>query len=213
MLEERSQVRVLIVGNSVLPATKYDADPFESQCSHGRMVGVALTALLLVVNSCPFRLDDGMTRPFMKALPQKLGAGPTEMYPLPFPAAFCHRGDSAEGLDLACTAVTLPLRAKRCQQTRRHYSTCSGQRIKDEKIWMRCRRLLDLPIQILNALDEDTDELNDHFHGRAFGLNHCPILNGREGSTDRFDSALDPFSIPTPVLAKESAQARRRSLL
>ena len=50
--------RVLIVGNSVLPATKYDADPFESQCSHGRMVGVALTALLLVVNSCPFRLDN-----------------------------------------------------------------------------------------------------------------------------------------------------------
>src|SRR5438552_15873029 len=25
---------------------------------------------------------------------------------------------------------------------------------------MRCRRLLDLPVQILDALDEDTDELN-----------------------------------------------------
>ena len=213
MLDERSQVRVLIIGHTVLPATKYDANPFESQCSHGRMVGIALTALLLVVNSCPFRLDDGMTCPFMKALPQKLRAGPTEMYPLPFPAAFCHRGDSAEGLDLVGTAITVPLRAERCQQSRRHYRACSGQRIKDEKIWMRCRRLLDLPVQILNAPDEDTDELNDHFYDRTFGFNYCPILNGREGSTDRFDSALDPFAIPTPVLAKESAQACRRSLL
>src|ERR1700688_1160571 len=135
------------------------------------------------------------------------------MYPLPLPTAFCHRGDPTEGLDLACAAVTLPLRTKRGQQTRRHHWTCSRQRTKDEKIWMRCRRLLDLPIQILNALDEDTDELNDHFHGRALGLNHRPILNGRNGSADRFHSLLDPFSIPTPVLAKESAQARRRSLL
>ena len=68
-LNERSQVRVFIVSNSVLPATKYDADPFESQGSHGLMVGIALTTLLLVVRSCPLRLSDRMTRPFVKALP------------------------------------------------------------------------------------------------------------------------------------------------
>src|SRR6516225_4961698 len=100
MFDKRGQIRLLIVGNSVLPATKYDADPFKGQCPHGCMMGIAFTTLLLVVNSCPFRLDDGMTRPFMKALPQKLWAGPTEMYPLLFPAAFCHRGDPAERLDL-----------------------------------------------------------------------------------------------------------------
>ena len=37
-LNERGQVRVFIVSNSVLPATKYDADPFESQGWHGLMV-------------------------------------------------------------------------------------------------------------------------------------------------------------------------------
>jgi len=68
-LNERGQVRVFIVSNSVLPATKYDADPFESQGSHGLMVGIALTTLLLVVRSRPLRLGDRMTRPFVKALP------------------------------------------------------------------------------------------------------------------------------------------------
>ena len=68
-LEERGQVRVFIVSNSVLPATKYDADPFESPGSHGLMVGMALTMLLLVVHARPLRLGDRMTRPFVKALP------------------------------------------------------------------------------------------------------------------------------------------------
>src|SRR5215831_12350683 len=48
-LNERGQVRVFIVSNSILPATKYDADPFESQRSHGLMVVIAPATLLLVV--------------------------------------------------------------------------------------------------------------------------------------------------------------------
>ena len=68
-LNERGQVPVFIVSNSVLPATKYYADPFESQGTHRLMVGIALATLLLVVRSRPLRLSDRMTRPFMKALP------------------------------------------------------------------------------------------------------------------------------------------------
>jgi hypothetical protein len=61
------QSRIFIVSTSVLPTTKYNADPFESQGPHGLMVGIAFTALLLVVRSRPLRLGDRMTRPFMKA--------------------------------------------------------------------------------------------------------------------------------------------------
>jgi hypothetical protein len=78
---------------------------------------------------------------------------------------------------------------------------------------MRCRRLLDLPVQILNAFPQDTHDSNDHSHGRTFGFNHRPIVNGRNALANCFHSVLDLFSIPTPVLAKESPQARRRSLL
>ena len=57
-LNERGQVSIFIVSNSVLPTTKYNADPFESQGPHGLMVGVTFTTLLLVVRSRPLRLGD-----------------------------------------------------------------------------------------------------------------------------------------------------------
>src|SRR5215469_5612722 len=134
------------------------------------------------------------------------------MYPLPFPAGFCQWRNSAERLKLVRTPITFPLRAKCCQQARSHHRARTRQRIKDEKIWMRCRRLLDLPVQILNAFPEDTHESNNHSYGRTFGLNHRPIVNGRNGLANGFHSVLDLFTIPTPVLTEESAQARRWSL-
>src|SRR5215469_11193032 len=117
------------------------------------------------------------------------------MYPLPFPAAFCQWGNSAEGLKLVRTPITFPLRAECCQQAWSHHRARTRQRIKDEKIRMRCRRLLDLS------------------HRRTFGFNHRPIVNGRNSLANCFHSVLDLLTIPTPVLAEESAQARRRSLL
>ena len=135
------------------------------------------------------------------------------MYPLPFPTGFCQWGNSAEGLNFVRTPITFPLRAKCCQQARSHHRARTRQRIKDEKIRMRCRRLLDLPVQILNAFPEDTHDSNDHSYSRTFGFNHRPIANGRNALANCFHSVLDLFSIPTPVLAEESAQARRRSLL
>ena len=62
-LEERGQVRVFIVSNSVLPATKYDADPFESQGSHGLMVGITLATLLLVVRARPLITVEATSTP------------------------------------------------------------------------------------------------------------------------------------------------------
>src|SRR5689334_4279661 len=60
------------------------------------------------------------------------------MYPLPFPAGFCQWGNSAEGLNLVRTPIAFPLRAKCCQQARSHHRARPRQRIKDEKIRMRC---------------------------------------------------------------------------
>jgi hypothetical protein len=55
--------------------------------------------------------------------------------------------------------VTLPLRAKRRQQARRQHRPRSRQRLKDKTIRMRCRRLLDLAVQIRNSPDQTSDQL------------------------------------------------------
>src|SRR5215831_13051683 len=135
------------------------------------------------------------------------------MYPLPFPTAFCEWGNATEGLQLVRTPITFPLRAKCSQQARSHHWARTRQRIKDKKIWMRCRRLFDLPVQVLKAFHEDTHDSNDHSYCRTFGFNDRSIVNGRNALANCFHAVLDLFSIPTPVLAEESAQARRRSLL
>src|SRR5882762_3661062 len=141
---ERGQIFLLIIGNPVFPAAKCYANPFEGQGSHRRMVVPALVALLLVVGSCPHRVRDGVTRPFVKTLPQKLGAGPAEMHPFLFSALLGHGRNPRVCLHFVCAAITLSLRAKCRQQARRHHRTGSRQRLKDKKIRMRCRRLLDL---------------------------------------------------------------------
>src|SRR6202022_775605 len=130
--------------NPVFPTTKYYANPFESQRSHRRMVVLALAALLLVVAPCPLRVRDGVTCPFMKTLSQKLRVGPAKMDPFLFPAPLRHRRNPRIRLHFPCLTITLSLRAKRRQQARRHHRTRSRERLKDEKIGMRCRRPLDL---------------------------------------------------------------------
>src|ERR1700730_15243597 len=141
---ERGQISALIIGNSVFPTTKYYANPFESQRSHRRVVVLALAALLLVVASCPLRVRDGVTRPSVKTLTQKLGTGPAEMDPFLFPAPLRHRRNPTVRLHFPGIAITLSLRAKRRKQARRYHCTRSRERLKNKKIRMRGRRLLDL---------------------------------------------------------------------
>src|SRR6516225_10524091 len=93
----------------------------------------ASAALLLVIASCPHRLRDGVTRPFVKTLAQKLGTSPAKMHPLLFPALLHHRRNPRVRLHFPGTAIALPLRAKRRQQARRHHRTRSWERIEDEK--------------------------------------------------------------------------------
>ena len=80
------------------------------------------------------------------------------MYPLPFPAGFCQWGNSAKGLKLVRTPITFPLRAECCQQAWSHHRARTRQRIKDEKIRMRCG--LNLVLGVLNCengLPSDTN--------------------------------------------------------
>src|SRR5215831_15052711 len=170
------------------------------------MVSFASAAELLIIASCPHRLRDGVPRPFVKTLAQKLGTGPAKMHPLLFPALLHHRRNPRVRLHFPGTAIALPLRAKRRQQAWRHHRPRSRKRVKDEKIGMRARRLLDLLLEIRNALEQADDDLHDHSHYHALGLDHRPIPNGRNGLANRQQAALDEFFIPTVVLAEEGPQ-------
>src|SRR5262249_53837492 len=190
-----------------------DANPFKGQPSHGRVVPLAPLPLLSIVTSRPLRVGNRMTGPFVKTLPHKLRTSPAKMYPLLFPASFHHRRDPTIGLYFLSAGVTFPLRPERCQQASCQHRSRSGERFKDEKVRMRCRRLLDLAVQIRNPPNQTSDYLRIHLHHRAFRLNHRSIPNRWNRLSDSDQTSLDQFWIATALLAEEPTQPFRRNLL
>src|SRR6266516_4654820 len=79
-------VEVFAIRLAVLPATKQNANPLESQSPHDRISRLALGALLLVIGPGPGRGADGMCRPLMKRLANKLRTRPAPMHPTLLPA-------------------------------------------------------------------------------------------------------------------------------
>jgi hypothetical protein len=69
---ERLEIHGFIVWPAVLPTPQEDADPFEGQGAHGRLVRLGLGALLLVVALGPEGMSGGFSRQLHKRLAQKL---------------------------------------------------------------------------------------------------------------------------------------------
>src|SRR5215469_7655042 len=70
--------------------------------------------------------------PIRGSFDEEIRAGPAEMDPFLFPAPLGYRCDPRVRLHFRCVGKTLPLRAKRRQQARRHHRTCSRQRLKEK---------------------------------------------------------------------------------
>ena len=70
---ERGQIFALVINHPIFPATENNANPFEGQPSHRRVVPLAPLPLLLIVAARPLRVGNGMTGPLVKALPQNFG--------------------------------------------------------------------------------------------------------------------------------------------
>src|SRR5689334_3727293 len=116
------------------------------------MMRLATGTLLLIIGACPGRVGDGTAGPLVKGLPQKLGTGKANMDPFLFPTAFLDWCDSCRRLQLAGIIPAIALGAKSSQEPWCQGRPGSRQAIKNEKIGMRSRRLLDLPVQGLNGL-------------------------------------------------------------
>jgi hypothetical protein len=71
------------------------------------MVFLAPLALALVIGTRPNRLGNRVSRPFVKTLPQKLGARPAKMHPFLLPAALRYRCNPAVFLHLCRTPIPI----------------------------------------------------------------------------------------------------------
>src|ERR1700677_909227 len=117
----------LLIGNTVLPATVDDTQPFESESPYGGMVRLVAFTLSLVKLSRPSRLSGRHPRPFMKGLAEELRTGPAPVNPLLLTTAFRNGRDAGVALDRGCRGVPVSLSSEGSNQPWRHRRTCSGQ--------------------------------------------------------------------------------------
>src|SRR5262245_20350880 len=122
-----------------------------------------------------------MSSKLVERLPYEVGTREAEMNPAAFPAALDHGCDPRPSLHFGSVLVAFALRTEGCQQPRRHHLTGARQRVKDEKIGMRFRRLLDLPIQCLDSLEKDLDHLYGNLHRLHLGRNYGTVVQCGNG--------------------------------
>src|SRR5215475_10446441 len=90
MAVERLEIHGFIVWCALLPTPREDAAPCEGHGAHGRLMRLALGALLLVVDLGPEGMPGGCRRPLDKRLAQELGTLEAPVDPGLLAAAFCH---------------------------------------------------------------------------------------------------------------------------
>src|SRR5262245_56960704 len=109
---ERLEIHRLIIRGAVLPTPIEDADPFERQGPHRRLMGFALVTLLLVIELGPEGMPDRFRRPLHKRLAQELWTLEAPVYPRLLPAAFGDRGNPRIFLQFGSGSIAGALFAK-----------------------------------------------------------------------------------------------------
>ena len=109
---ERLEIDGFIVRGAILPTPIEDADPFECQGAHGRLVRLALVALLLVVDLRPEGMPDRFGSPLHKRLSQELWTLEAPVDPGLLAAAFRDRRNPRIFLEFVGGGVAFPLFAE-----------------------------------------------------------------------------------------------------
>src|SRR6266705_4731763 len=115
---ERLEIGGLIVRGAILPTAIENADPFEGQGAHGRLVCLALVALLLVIDLGPEGMPDRFRSPFHECLSEERRTLQAPVDPGFLATAFRDRRDARVFLEFRGRGVALPLFAKGHEETR-----------------------------------------------------------------------------------------------
>src|SRR5215468_6273077 len=140
---KRLEIDGLIVRRAVLPAPIQDADPFERKGPYGGLMGLALVALLLVVDLRPEGMPDRLRRPCDERLPEELGTLEAPVHPGLLAAAFGHWRDPGIFLQFCSGSIPCALFAKGDQEAGSESGTRPGERLEEGKVGMALGPLRD----------------------------------------------------------------------
>src|SRR2546428_4673728 len=192
---KRLEIDGLIVRRVLLPAPIQDADPFERQCPDGSLMGLALVALLLVVNLCPEGMPDRLRRPFDKRLPEELGTLEAPVHPGLLAAPFGHRRDPGIFLEFGGGGIAFALFAEGDEQPGGEDGARSWEGLEQGEIGMVLRALRDGGIEIGDGLQGGPELGNEGLHQERIGRDDAFIGSEGCGRFDGLDTLGDDIGI------------------
>ena len=140
---ERLEIDGFIVRRTLLPTPIEDADPFEGQGAHGRLVRLALVALLLVIDLRPEGMPRGFRRPLHERLAQERRTLEAPVDPGFLATAFRDRRDTRIFLEFLGRGVAFPLFAKGHEEARGKDGPGPWQGVKQGEVGMALGALRD----------------------------------------------------------------------
>src|ERR1017187_3367706 len=121
----------VIVERRVLPATKYNANPFEGQGADGGVMVGPFAAHLLVISLGPGRFQARLGSELVKGLTHKGRAGEAPMNPFTLAAPHGNGGRSGETLHIGSVLKALAVGSPSGQQAGRQSLPGSGEALEN----------------------------------------------------------------------------------
>src|SRR6266446_9111165 len=149
---ERLEIDGFIIWGALLPTPIEDADPFECQGVHGRLVCLAFIALLLIIDLCPEGMPCGFRSPLDKRVAQELWTLEAPVDPGLLAAAFCDRRNARIFLEFVGGGKAFPLFAEGDEEAGSKHSPSPWQGVTQRKDGMVLRALCDGGIAVGHGL-------------------------------------------------------------
>jgi hypothetical protein len=157
---ERLEIDGFILWGALLPTPLEDADPFEGQGSHGRLVCLAFSALRLLIDLCPEGMPGGFRSPLDKRLSQELWTLEAPVDPGLLAAAFRDRRDARIFLECVGGGQAFPWFAEGDEEAGSTNGPSTWHGVKHREVGMVLRALCDGIVEVGNGLQGDP-ELGD----------------------------------------------------
>ena len=204
---ERLEIYRFIVRRAILPTPIEDANPFEGQGPHGRLVCLAFLALLLIIDLCPEGMPGGFRRPLDKRLAQELWTLEAPVDPGLLAAAFRHRRNARICLECVGGGKAFPLFAEGDEEAGSKNGPSPWQGIKQREVGMVLRALCDGLVEVGNGLHGDPELGDEGVHEEDIGGDDAVIGGQRSGALDGLDAGGDKVGRAHVVGTEEAFQS------
>ena len=203
---ERLEIDGFIVRGALLPTPIEDADPFEGQGAHGRLVRLALVALLLVIDLCPEGMPDGFRGPLHERLSQERRTLEAPVHPGFLATAFRDRCDARIFLEFLGGGEAFPLFAEGDEEAGGKDGPGPWQGVKQGEVGMGLGALRDGGVEVGNGLQGDAELGDEGLHQEGIGGDDAVIGGQRYGALDGLDAGGDDVGRAHVVGTEEALQ-------